>query len=611
MTRKILTSLCFIWLSIHYVQGQCPGHELSRIDWDVATWLDGSMQAGYGFGTNALTIHLKGSTAPGFPNQDRSFDKAGGLSDGGNALVIANHMADTISIDLLFESSVQDLTFSLYDIDLDDNLKISTDGSDAVISPVMTDPTFAVAESWIVGNGQKSDNDPHGTVDVHVASASSVTIMIIRNKGNIYAGLSDIQACTSKSPEPSNCSQDKLDKLDWGGYPAGELQHQMAIETHGHGKIHASISFTGDTEHFNNTQKNTKAPDDTDRFSKTDGGFGDGSHNLQVRVDPPATATKSSIMATLDLDVLVYDMRFSVFDIDNNTSAQIDSSDRIDQVIITGYLGDQMVMPTLQALSNSPAWSRSDNVVTAHPFGEKDAEDGGTRNTLNVYFTKAVDRVTIEYNERGYTDPQRPTNYDPTRRTIALSPIFFCTSPHQATEIQSFEVNEENGVVNVEWLTRNEQNANHFQVLKSLDMKDFVAIGSLPAIGRESQSNSYLLMDRDFVAEVGAFYRLKVVGDDGTTALSDIKTIPGMVVRDELFLYPNPVREHLNLTGMTSQRLCLQIRNANGVLVRQEEIDDGQQDRLQLSVDDLSSGMYHITVHQESSSQTIPFIKIE
>ena len=607
MLRNLLSVLCFAVLS-HSLSAQCPGRVLSHINWDVATWLDGNMEAGFGMGTNNVVISIRGNTAPGYPNQMPSFNEAGGHSEGGNALVLANRSADTIMVDLTFESRAHNIRFSLYDIDLDDTVYIETNGGSAAIAAESNESTFAVGGSTAMGTGGKSDNDPSGTANISITNASKVSIMIFRKKGNIFAGISDIIACTGNPPVP-NCDEESNSKLDWRGYPAGSLEHSIAMQGTDGEALTANITFSGDTDHFNQTQKHSQAPDDTDRFSKTDGGFSDGSNSLQIRVDAPPTATSSKITTTIAFDKSLYDVRFSVFDIDNNTAAVIDSSDRIDQVIITGYHNQEEVMPVLEAFSNSPAWSRSGNVVTGHPLGEKDAEDGGTRNTLNVYFTVPIDQIEISYIEKGYTDPQRPANYDPTRRTIALSPVFFCTSLDQTVEIETFEVDEEEDHVKVTWSSRKEANTSHYEVLKSEDLRNYASIGFMPVHAKAKSSSSYLIKDRSLDGQ-DLHYKLRIVDHNGRVSYSNIQSIHRNSTLDQQAkIFPNPALDRMTLNGV-SPLAELSIINIYGQAVKEIQIQTST-DGIELDVSNLTPGMYHLSYKDISASEMLPFIKIK
>ncbi|NND06238.1 MAG: T9SS type A sorting domain-containing protein [Saprospiraceae bacterium] len=602
---KIILSILIYTILRPGVEAQCPGRVLSHIDWDVATWVDGNMEAGYGLGTSNLTIELRGNTADGYPNQMPTFTDAGGHSAGGNALVLANRSADTIIINLDFESHLHNIQFSLYDIDLDDTVYIQTDGGTAKLSAEGLEPTFSTTGSAAMGNGNKSHNDVSGTANVTISNASEISIMIFRHQGNIFTGISDILACTAKPPL-SQCNSDLPSKLDWRGYPAGALDHSMSMTGSDGESLTASITFSGDTDHFDETQKHSQAPDDTDRFSKTDGGFSDGSNSLQVRVDAPPSATSSAITASITFDNLLMETRFSIFDIDNNTSTEIDSSDRIDQVIITGFRGQEEVMPILEAFSNSPAWSRMENVVTAHPLGEKDAEDGGTRNTLNVYFTEPIHRIEITYIEKGYSDPRRPENYDPTRRTIALSPIFFCTTIEQTVEIETFEVDEHEDHVKVTWSSRTEANTSHYEVLKSEDLLNYSSLGTMTAQGGNSSTSNYLLMDRSIGAP-NMHYKLKIVDVFGNASYSNIRSIYGR--EKAVYIFPNPVREKLNLNSSLPMGE-IRITNVYGQLVKTVQQKTDVTDFI-IDVADLAPGMYHLCIGAGTAAEFRPFIKIK
>ncbi len=144
--------------------------------------------------------------------------------------------------------------------------------------------------------------------------------------------------------------------------------------------------------------------------------------------------------------------------------------------------------------------------------------------------------------------------------------------------------------VRLDWSTSSEINSDYFIVEKSVNGKDFIAIGQLKAAGNSTQKLDYFLTD-NLIAESNKtlYYRLKQVDFNGDFKYS--KTIAINVFNSKntpLKIYPNPAKNAIfidNFSGIKS----INIYNLQGILIK-KTIENS------VNISDFPSGIYLIEV---------------
>ncbi len=97
--------------------------------------------------------------------------------------------------------------------------------------------------------------------------------------------------------------------------------------------------------------------------------------------------------------------------------------------------------------------------------------------------------------------------------------------------------------VELNWETAWEQNASHFDVQRSRDLKEFVTFQSLAAAGDVSERKHYTTLDASPVPGV-MYYRLRQVDRDGQFVYSKIIAIKYNSAEPQLWVFGNPAPRH-------------------------------------------------------------------
>jgi hypothetical protein len=114
-------------------------------------------------------------------------------------------------------------------------------------------------------------------------------------------------------------------------------------------------------------------------------------------------------------------------------------------------------------------------------------------------------------------------------------------------KLLSFEATLNGNAVKIKWITASEMNSKNFIVERSTDGINYAAITTIDAAGNSSTKKNYEVTDAQPAAGKN-FYRLKQTDVDGHFSYSDIAYIFFKQVKnDQLFIYPNPVKDHFQI----------------------------------------------------------------
>ncbi|MBO2011704.1 T9SS type A sorting domain-containing protein [Hymenobacter negativus] len=159
-------------------------------------------------------------------------------------------------------------------------------------------------------------------------------------------------------------------------------------------------------------------------------------------------------------------------------------------------------------------------------------------------------------------------------------------------ELTTFTGAAQASTVALKWTTASEKNSAYFQVERaSAEAPErYQAIGQVSAAGSSTHALVYSFVDARPLAQ--AYYRLKQVDKDGTTAYSPIvavRTTPVLALQ----AYPNPTNGRLTVTGPADARFTL--FNQMGLAVQESKLDASEARQLDFSHQ--PDGLYFLRDH--------------
>ncbi len=175
-----------------------------------------------------------------------------------------------------------------------------------------------------------------------------------------------------------------------------------------------------------------------------------------------------------------------------------------------------------------------------------------------------------------------------------------------------FSAERKNNRVNLKWTTATENNADHYEIERSIDGKNFNKIGTIAAKGTGSV---YAFTDEAITQKGVYYYRLMAVDKDGSKkfACNTVKvSVEGG--KEQIFgnIYPNPVKDEMmvQLQRSYAGSVGLQIISSTGQVMQQTSVNLQSSDvKIGLNTSGLSAGVYVLRLQTVKGIETIRFTK--
>jgi hypothetical protein len=143
---------------------------------------------------------------------------------------------------------------------------------------------------------------------------------------------------------------------------------------------------------------------------------------------------------------------------------------------------------------------------------------------------------------------------------------------------------------------------NYFVVERSPDGLDFVELGKVTGAGNSNTAKSYYFTDNNPATGLN-YYRIKQVDYNGHFEYSKIIVVENQ--NEEISIYPNPVTNVLNITGIVNQNTRFSISDVSGRKIKEDfMVINGK-----IDVSKLPSGIYYLTITSSNKTTVKKFVK--
>jgi len=162
-----------------------------------------------------------------------------------------------------------------------------------------------------------------------------------------------------------------------------------------------------------------------------------------------------------------------------------------------------------------------------------------------------------------------------------------------------------NKEVRLDWQTKSEINASHFNVERSIDAVNYETIGRVECTGGSIETN-YQYYDRKPLSDV-SYYRLKMVDKDGTSDKSNAETIR-MKSFYAMELYPNPSSKEVFVRMEKTDGIVIKVFSMTGqeMFIKQEILNKNE---IKISpTNQLASGIYMVNVSSKTETKVLKWI---
>ncbi|MDQ3289785.1 MAG: T9SS type A sorting domain-containing protein, partial [Bacteroidota bacterium] len=167
--------------------------------------------------------------------------------------------------------------------------------------------------------------------------------------------------------------------------------------------------------------------------------------------------------------------------------------------------------------------------------------------------------------------------------------------------------------VELQWSTVSEVKNSHFNLLRSLDAKNFETIGLVKGAGNSYEIKHYTFLDKTpATVKNNIYYVLEQVDFDGTTTRSGIISLQSKeIIAPEVSLFPNPVQDILTVYNPGKFTITrFKILNSNGETVLEPTLQKSPADSYMVDVSGLPHGVYIFQIlNQDQITQKRRFVK--
>ncbi len=173
--------------------------------------------------------------------------------------------------------------------------------------------------------------------------------------------------------------------------------------------------------------------------------------------------------------------------------------------------------------------------------------------------------------------------------------------------ILDFRAIPKNNRIRLNWRAENQEILDHFVVEKSNDGVDFNAIGFV-ASGSDHSTGLFSFPHSGNSNET-EYFRLLEIFKDSSFSYSSVLKVATNTDYEIISLYPNPVREKLNISLPSSERSeMIQIFDYSGQLVKEVAVMSSE--KVEINTEDLPAGLYWLETGNESAKNRIRFTRL-
>lgn len=178
-----------------------------------------------------------------------------------------------------------------------------------------------------------------------------------------------------------------------------------------------------------------------------------------------------------------------------------------------------------------------------------------------------------------------------------------------------FTATYDDGVATLQWQTAQEENARHFTIQRSIDGRNYTAIGSVPATGNSQSVRHYSYTDKEASA-LGAtslYYRIVETGLNNQLTYSKAAIVTIAAGNGLLSISPIPASDEIRiklLSGTANGNALLTISDMLGrrIATRRISLRMGN-NTVPVSISHLTPGKYFITLLSNGTYQKATFIR--
>jgi len=224
--------------------------------------------------------------------------------------------------------------------------------------------------------------------------------------------------------------------------------------------------------------------------------------------------------------------------------------------------------------------------------------------------------IGFNYAPRTYANNSGSSTYDysaTANDTIHFSITYsYCNPLVLASNIVDFSALKENGsTVRLLWNTIDEEPGRLYEIQKSVDGNIFLSAGRTLSATQFDNLSNYSYQYQTGIGENNKlWFRLKIHDQSGSIAYSDTRMVDMKTNGSKnIFLYPNPSDEFVNINFNEYKNWQVDIIDPNGIIIQRNNYVNTNTARINF-LHILSSGVYFAKIYEPNSMSryVVPFM---
>ncbi len=166
-----------------------------------------------------------------------------------------------------------------------------------------------------------------------------------------------------------------------------------------------------------------------------------------------------------------------------------------------------------------------------------------------------------------------------------------------------FNAEYKDGNVHLQWSTSSEINNDYFEIERSTDAKNFTPLVQINGHGNSSQLNNYSYTDviQGLNEAQTIYYRLKQVDYNGKFQISEIKKVNLYNSEKQMKVWydHNSDKIKVEITPKSTEPITISLSDGLGRIISTEQLKGNHKQSLQISMQGLPKGIYHIFINSQ------------
>jgi Bacterial lectin/Secretion system C-terminal sorting domain len=267
--------------------------------------------------------------------------------------------------------------------------------------------------------------------------------------------------------------------------------------------------------------------------------------------------------------------------------------------------GERPAAPNAARLQNPPGTNYNIENGLTHKF--RIAWNAGTQtmtaSVLNSALTITYGTISATFNPITIFGTNTPYfGFTASTGGLSNTQSFCLPTVLLPVEISSFDANCIDGKVRLDWSTESERDNDFFTIEQSCDGENFTFAQQIKSKGDAYNQQNYATVLETICSGMN-YYRLSQTDINGNRKDFAIKSVNSCSAFEEVYIYPNPANNQINVAWNNMSMVSVEIIDALGHQLLVKEINSKAITQVEIPTTNFSNGVYFVKVNQQFGSK--------